>query len=67
MPGATQALRVARDPIGVATERLQSVDRDENLLSNGDLKKRRRRGSLPSGGLGKRRPPTASSAISLLW
>lgn len=37
MPGAVQALRLAGDPLGVATERLKSVDRGESLLSNGDM------------------------------
>ncbi|WP_146390063.1 hypothetical protein [Allorhodopirellula solitaria] len=38
MPGAIQALRLARDPVGVATERLGSIERDANLLANGDMK-----------------------------
>ena len=39
LPGATQALRDAADPLGAALERLKSIDLGENLLSNGGLQK----------------------------
>ncbi len=39
LPGATQALRLASDPIGTAMTRLKSVDRSESLLSNGTMEK----------------------------
>lgn len=48
LPGATQALRLASDPIGTAMKRLSSIDRSENLLSNGEMEKVTKKG-LPEG------------------